>query len=232
MEKNNTTEVKGNQNIVIQDVTAENITVNVNGDIQEIKNEFNELKKILQQRDIKTIQKGKNIYNIGQIDEANFAFLTEKRAFNEWLTKKLISELGNQSKSAHKFLEKVKNIPNWESVKRISNKAKEIIAYSFVGVIGIQLRKQMAIGEEAFSEKKQKNYIDNSILTAKRVLELINFTLLSGLWDSQQRNFKELTAEQKKIIELFFNHSFELDVKGLLELLKKLFEIYQQNNIK
>lgn len=230
--KSNTTTVDGNRNIVIQDVKADSIILNVNGDVQEIRNDLADLKKILEQFQLKTFQQGNSTYEIAQIDEANFGFLTGKRAFNEWLTKYLIQAIEPHSKSAAKFIEKVNSIPDWESQKRISNKAKEIIAYSYVGIIGVQLRKQIAIGEEEFSEKKQRNYIENSIITVKRTLELLIFALLSRLWDQQQQNYKALTKEQNQVIEHFFDDSFERDITGLVKLLGTLAEIYEQNQLK
>ena len=229
--KSNTTIVDGNHNIVIQDVKADSIILNVNGDVQEIRNDLADLKTVLEQFQLKTFQQGNSTYEIAQMDEANFGFLTGKRAFNEWLTKYLIQAIEPHSKSAAKFIEKVNSIPDWESQKRISNKAKEIIAYSYVGIIGIQLRKQIAIGEEEFSEKKQRNYIENSIITVKRTLELLIFALLSRLWDYQQQNYKALTKEQNELIEHFFDDSFERDITGLVKLLKTLTEIYGQNQL-
>jgi hypothetical protein len=46
------------------------------------------------------------------------------------------------------FWRRPRAIPDWESVARVSDKAKDILAYSFVGVLGIHLRKLFAIGKE------------------------------------------------------------------------------------
>lgn len=88
-----------------------------------------------------TIQYADKIYNIEQIDEANFGSVTGKKAFNQYLTKALIEAILPTCTPARRFSEKVANIREWERQVRISNKAKEIIAYSFVGIIGIHLSK-------------------------------------------------------------------------------------------
>ena len=231
MEKNNTISTLGNQNIVIQDVKANSIVLNVNGDVKEIRSDLAELKNILQQFQVETFQRGKNVYDIEQIDEANFGFLIGKKAFNEWLTRELIHAIKPYNNIANKFIEKVNKIPDWEKQKRISNKAKEIIAYSYVGVIGIQLRKLMAIGEESFSELKQRNYLETAISTAKLIMQLVNFTLLSALWDKQKQNFKELKQEHKQLINTFFDAPFEADIIGTFNLLNALVEIFTASGI-
>ena len=231
MEKNNKIINKGNQNIIIQDVKANSIILNVNGDVKEIRSDLADLKNILQQLQVQTFRRGKNVYNVEQIDEANFGFLIGKKSFNEWLTIKLILALKPYNNIASRFLEKVSKIPDWEKQKRISNKAKEIIAYSYVGVIGIQLRKLMAIGEESFSELKQRNYLETAINTAKLTLQLVNFALLSALWDKQKQNFKELKQEQKQLINTFFDAPFEADIMGMYNLLNTLIEIFTASEI-
>jgi hypothetical protein len=122
--------------------------------MREIQNQLFELKGLLQNLKVQNIQYADKIYNIEHINEANFGFVTGKKAFNEALTKALIEAMQEDCLPASKFLSRVQEIPNWEKESRISDKAKEIIAYSFVGVIGIQLSKLMAIKNQfCFSNK-------------------------------------------------------------------------------
>lgn len=86
----------------------------------------------------------------------------ETKAFNEVLTRQLMEALPEYSNPARKFMEKASIIPDWESVVRVSDKAKDILAYSLVGVLGIHLRKLFAIGKETDSADKQKRYLDYS----------------------------------------------------------------------
>jgi hypothetical protein len=231
MSNNNEVKVEGSHNIVIQDIKDSTITLNVNGDLTEVKNDLSAVKEILEKFHANTFQSGKDTYNINQLDSANFGFITGKKTFNQFLTSQLIQALKPHRAAAGKFLEKVSNIPNWEEKKEITNKAKEIIAYSFVGVIGIQLRKIMAIGEESFSEQKQRNYIENCIITAKRSLELVCFTLLSKLWDHQRQNFIALNKEHNEVITHFFNDAFEGDILQTLKLLRTLVDVFDEHKL-
>ena len=69
--------------ITIQNVGEETITLSVNGEIQNIQNQLTELKSLLQSLEVQNVQYADKIYNIEHINEANFGFVTGKRAFNE-----------------------------------------------------------------------------------------------------------------------------------------------------
>jgi hypothetical protein len=228
----NRTEISGNQNVVIQGITGNSITIEINGEILEIKNELTSLKAILEKHQTQTFQSAQTIYNIGQINESNFDYLTGNKAFNEVLTKTIIIALVPFSENAKKFLEKAnEKDPNWESIAFISDKAKEIISYSFVGLIGIQLRKLMAIGKEEASKRKQINYIENCILTMKRGMQLLCFSLISALWDIKKSTNLTLTNDQNKMLKHFFETEFEMDLMTYLRLLNQLLTIYKSHDM-
>jgi hypothetical protein len=155
----------------------------------------------------------------------------ENKVFNEVLTRQLIEALPAYSKNAHKFLEKASNIPDWESIARVSDKAKDILAYSFVGILGIQLRKLFAIGKEPNSEDKQRRYLTNTILTAQRALKLINFALLSRFWDQQKNQSIELNDAQRGQLQAFFADEFGMDIMGTLHLLINLANIFEAHKL-
>ncbi|MCB0564143.1 MAG: CHAT domain-containing protein [Phaeodactylibacter sp.] len=155
----------------------------------------------------------------------------ENKPFNEFLTRQLIEALPAYSKPAQKFLEKADAIPDWESVVRVSDKAKDILAYSFVGVLGIHLRKLFAIGKEPNSEDKQRRYLANTILTAQRTLKLLSFALLSQLWDRQKGQPVALTEAQCQSLRAFFEDEFGLDTTGNLQLLTALMHIFRDHQI-
>jgi hypothetical protein len=224
----NKTNIEGNQNIVIQDVTDSTITLNVNGEVREIHNQLAELKALLLEHKAQKVQYAEKIYNIEHINEANFGFVTGKKAFNEALTKQLIEAIQPHSLPAQKFLEKVAAIPNWENQLRISDKAKEIIAYSFVGVIGIQLSKLMAIGKEDFSEAKQRKYIEKCLHIAKRSLDLVCFALISKWWDEQKLLPRHISEAQKKVLTRCFDDAFEPSIEEQFLLLQVLHEIFSK----
>jgi len=156
----------------------------------------------------------------------------EHKIFNELLTKRLMEALQNHSAPAKKFLQVVRQkAPDWESNKRISDKAKDIIAYSFVGVIGIQLRKIMAIGKENTTDAKFKIYIEYCILTAEEALKLICITLISKLWDEQKQQKRNFTEEQNQVLKQFFEDVFNKDLKAYGVLLKTLFDIFSTHQL-
>jgi len=214
--------------IVIQSVSDSTLTLNVNGTVREIHNQLADLKALLQNLKAPTVQYAEKIYNIEQINEANFGFVTGKKSFNEGLTKQLIEAIKPYAAPARIFLEKVANISNWETQLRISDKAKEIIAYSFVGVIGIQLSKLMAIGKEDFSEAKQRKYIEKCVYVAKKSLDLVCFALISKLWDAQKQQPRHLSEAQKEVLTRRFDDAFECSIGEQLQLLRVLIEIFSK----
>ncbi len=101
-----------------------------------------------------------------------------RNTFNEKLTRRLIEAIQVYSPRAKKFLENATRMAaDWEMQARFSDPAKEIIAFSFVGILGIQLRKLMAIGKEEISGNKIRKYLENCQLTCKRALQLLCFAL-------------------------------------------------------
>lgn len=68
----NKADIQGNQNIVIQAVTDSTLTINVNGELKEVKNDLAEIKKMMQSLQNQHIQYADKIYNIDDINEANF----------------------------------------------------------------------------------------------------------------------------------------------------------------
>ena len=181
------------------------ITLNIDGEVCEIRNELAELRRLLEKMHVGRVQYAEKIYNIEHINEANFGFVTGKRPFNEQLTRAIIEAIQLHCLPAQKFLERVASYPEWEKQSRISDKAKEIIAYSCVGVIGIQLSKLMAIGKEDQSLAKPRKYLEKCLHIAKRSLSLVNFALLSKLWDAQALKARKLTEMQKQTIRNCFN---------------------------
>lgn len=155
----------------------------------------------------------------------------EHKVFNEMLTRQLIEALPEYSKAAQKFLEKASTIPDWETVARVSDKAKDILAFSFVGVLGIHLRKLFAIGKETNSDDKQKRYLDNAMLTAQRALKLLSFALLSRLWDEQKNANIAFKDSEREALQQFFSENFGLDILGSLQLLRDLMYIFRDHKI-
>ena len=211
--------------VIIQDIKGSTITLTVNTDMQEIRNDLAALKDLLKELKVRTFQVGKNIYTIAQINDDNFGFIIGKQKFNEWLLKNLLPNLQLYSKDAKLFLSKNSITKKWNDDIYIH--ARQIITSSYVGVVGIQLRKLISIGlEESLAELKQKNYIERCVFTVNTALELLCFTLISKLWDTQSLNYQLLKLEQSEALKLFFDDRFDQNLTSQSQFLQKLIEIY------
>ena len=197
--------------------------------IDNLKNQFrSQLDKILPQ----LIADGDSVVQNSINNNTAQVTVPVKNTFNELLTRRLISAIQEYNPRAKKFLENATRIaPDWESQPRCSDPAKEIIASAFVGVLGIQLRKLMAIGKEDMSQNKQKKYLESCLVTSKRALQLLCFALLSKLWDYKEDNNFSLSGEQLTTCTNFFEDEFEWDLSGFATLLKSLISIFTANNL-
>ncbi len=148
--------------------------------------------------------------------------------FNEWLTKKLIEAIRPYSKKANDFLT---TNSDWETNTELIPTVKRIIISAYVGVLGIQIRKLMSIGEEEFSESKMKRYLENCVLTAKRALQLLCYSLLSKLWDHHMGSKGLLSETQTTTLVKFFKNAAEESITGYVALLRTLMEIFTENKL-
>ena len=89
----NTANVQGNDNIIIQGVTDSVITVNVNGKNEDILNQLDAMKTLLQKMAVKTFQADDKVYNIDSVSNANFAFLLGRSVQNKKLPNELLENL-------------------------------------------------------------------------------------------------------------------------------------------
>ena len=89
----NTATATGNNNIIIQGVTDSSITVNVNGHSQEIEKRLDVLQALMEQMSVKSIQTASNLYNIGNITNANFGYLVNQVGRNKSLPSELAENL-------------------------------------------------------------------------------------------------------------------------------------------
>lgn len=216
----------------IEQFNEEQIKLNLDGQIHEIRHQLADLQELLRSQQVQQVQYADKIYNIEHINEANFGFVTGAKAFNQDLTKTILESIRDDCLPAQKFLSRVQKIKDWEKQNRISDKAKEIIAYSFVGVIGIQLSKLMAIGKEDYTETKPAKYVRKCITIVKRSLDLVNFAFLSRFWDTQQTSSVPLQANEKELLGQIFDRHFEQTVTEQFELLRVLDGIFSTHALK
>jgi hypothetical protein len=151
-----------------------------------------------------------------------------ENTFNQVLTPRLINAISQYNKKAASFL--AAN-PDWSEREELVKLAKRLIISEYVGVIGSQIRKLMAIGALTFSRTKMLQYLENCQFAAKRSLQLICYALISTLWDHQLASKKEFTAAQKEVLAKFFRNAAEEDILAYAELLKHLLEIFSENKL-
>ncbi len=148
--------------------------------------------------------------------------------FNEWLTAQLIEGIKPYHKKAADFLT---SNPNWAANPYLIQTAKRILISGYVGVLGIQLRKLMSIGEEDYSKCKLKRYLENCQQTAKRGMQLITYALISSLWDYRQKSGLTLSSAQTTALAKFFRKAAEGTSIEYAALLRPLTEAFSENNL-
>jgi len=214
-----------NENIVIQDISDGNMTVNVNGEVKTIHKELAELKELLKNQNVSNITYENKIYNIEHINEANFGVVTSNKAYNGVLTKELILQLKDLQKPAS-FLGKLptEDQENWEGVRQHLNEAQGILADSFVWVVGWELRRLFAIGNDKENPAAKVNqYITLCFTTYRVSLQLINFLFISKLWDEKVKNPGLDT--NKVPLQNFFSRTLKLpEMRSLLQTLIGIFK--------
>jgi len=148
--------------------------------------------------------------------------------FNQLLTKRLIEAIGPYNRKTNDFLT---NNPDWQENTTLEQTAKRLIIGGYVGAVGIQLRKIISIGNENFSESKMKRYLENCVLCGKRALQLINYALISVLWDYQQAGKVKFSPEQTEALKKFFKNAADEDIMGFTDLLPLLIQACLDNKV-
>lgn len=106
----NTATAAGSNNIIIQGVSESSITVNVNGQSQEISNKLDALMALLEKQGAQTFQSDDRTYNADTINQANFAFLLgragQEKTLPYELAQNLVSDGNNWTQSLRQELVK------------------------------------------------------------------------------------------------------------------------------
>jgi len=219
--------------VVIQNVTADVMQININGEIKNIKNNLDDLKALLQNMNTENFKSGDKIYNIGSITNATFSAEIGKKTFNMYLCRKLTEAISVYSTDAKDFLTNIKDADkaDWETQIRYTRKANGYIISGFVGVLGMLLQKIISSGVDAFTSNNSRDYIEVCIATATRSLQLLCFAFISKLWDCRRANKFELTRNEANVLDNFFNCEVELNMQDYVELLGTLVSIFDAQKI-
>ncbi len=229
----NTTGEAANQEIVIENVQTDTITVKVNGEMQEIKNGFEELKSLLETLKADSFKSGDKIYNIGSITNASFSAEIGKKTFNMFLCRNLTEAIRDYSPDAQSFLAAIRDQDkaNWETQSRYTRKANGYIISAYVGVLGVLLRKLIASGQDASSSGNQKDYLEVCVATTKRTLQLLCYAFISRLWDLSKDKAPSLGNDQFNALDNFFNSNVELNITDYTSLFKTLVSLFKEQNL-
>ncbi|RYU91638.1 hypothetical protein EWM62_06780 [Mucilaginibacter terrigena] len=160
-----------------------------------------------------------------------------KRAYNEILSFRLFEAIRDKNERAKELFEIAEmNEVLWQNDIAYRKEAKAIIASAY-GVLGVQLRKLMAIGAQDNAAEgqstvleNQKNYITICHLTALRAMQLLCFTLLSKLWDEKNKGH-HYEAGQVDMIRKFFNSPVEMPLAGYKKLLSTLLAMFDEKQL-
>lgn len=151
---------------------------------------------------------------------------------NQVLTRRLLEAMQAYNERARRLAANAGRIaPDWETQSRFADPAKELIATKYPGVLGIQLRKLMAIGKEKASTNKYRKYLEASVLAGKRAVQLLCFVLLSKLWDAKKEPGLQFTPEEEALVRNFFDDEFEWGIDGFASLLQTLVQIFRSNGL-
>jgi len=218
---------------IIQGVSDHTLTLNVNGAETEISKQPAEFIAVLKKQGIQTVQYAEKVYNIGHINEANFGMVTGSTipVFNEHLTRRLI-DLITSTPEVQQFLEgiPIEDQPNWEKKKTYRNDAQQHIEDKYVWVIRRELSRLFATGKEKNKPLDiiMDDYIKHCISISRLSLQLLNFLMLSRLWDAKKKN-KQINTNQQIFTRFFSTRPMKL--KELRTMFQQQLEIFREYQI-
>jgi hypothetical protein len=160
-----------------------------------------------------------------------------KRAYNEILSFRLFEAIRDKNERARELFEIAEmNEVLWQNDIAYRKEAKAIIASAY-GVLGVQLRKLMAIGVQdnaaessITAMENKKNYIIICHLTALRAIQLLCFTLLSKLWDEKSKGHLYAPTDID-MIRRFFKSPVEIPLAGYRKLLSTLLAMFDERKL-
>lgn len=219
------------QHIVIQSATDSTLTLNINGEAQEIRNELATLRALLESRNAQTVQYADKIYNIAHIDEANFGAVTQRIVFNGILVKRLIGTLHHKAE-VQDFLRTLpaKAAKNWEETPEFLRDAQSVVGQNFLWVLAWELRRLFAIGGDKRKRQDEKvdEYIHHCFSAARMALQLANFLLIAELWD-QKKQGEVLNLNTAQLAPFFGTRPLTLPEH--FQLLSNLVQMFADNDL-
>lgn len=121
----------------------------------------------------------------------------------------------------------------WETDNRCIDQIKVSISKKFIGILGTEIGRLMAIGKDAYSEEKTKNYVAKCHRIALISIQLITFTFISRLWNRlSQKNSGNISisAHQNQVLKDFFGGG-EMLLMDYFKLMEALVEVFRVNQL-
>jgi hypothetical protein len=164
---------------------------------------------------------------------SNGIFIHQEKKMNSLLIRTLMTAIARYNQRAKDILRSAEQREkNWEDFPRFSDAAKQHIHKNLFGALSI--RKLIAIGIEANSKPSNQNYhyyVDLCVGIAKKILSLLNFALISKLWDHIENKPVVLNDAQREALTNFFECAFELNIKERHNLLIELITAFAENKL-
>jgi len=115
-----------------------------------------------------------------------------------------------KNKELQSFLTDIhyENEEGWDTNKNQLNEAQEILENSYVWILSYELRRLFSIGNDKRKtlDVKVKEYIDHCIKTYRLSIQIVNYILISKLWDIKKvnPNLKYKNPNLKSLLSKFF----------------------------
>lgn len=167
---------------------------------------------------------GKHLANAKDLPDTT----EEKIELATTLTETLITGSSQVSVAIHRFHDIIKNIPDWTRQDRILNKAKEIISYSFISVIGKEFSKIIAISKDDDPRKFDK-FCQECWRMGMITLDLSIYALITSLWDAVNSGVVTLDANDKELVSRRLKVMYQLSVHEQADMLLSLIQIYRKH---
>lgn len=160
----------------------------------------------------------------------SFRLLSNPDHFNRSLTIRVMNALAEINPVARKLIaEMEKRSPAWENEKRFIDQIKESLSNKFIGVVGTEIGRLMAIGKNAYSEEKPADYLSKCQKIASVCIRTITYAFVAKLWNRLPGplpdDFK-MSPAQTKALQDFFDGD-EMDSPGYFNLMGILVALYR-----
>lgn len=212
----------GQVNQVFVQTLNNNIVVTAGNEILELKNDFKNFQELIIQHlkkiTIKAGSGGKE-YDLREMTEYEFELYTGKREINQELTITLMKRFAATDETASRYLAGPQ-----------TGDAKKYVVKKYGGVLRVQLRKLMSVGQLELHEFDIKEYILRCIATGRRALQVLTYSMMAKLWGLKKTgNNVQINSGELELIGVFFSVKRSRGLDWELTLVHTLYSIFERN---